>query len=184
MGRRKARYNTTASNALYFAPKPPVRTPDDGADVVTALHHASTELDAAACAHYLAEGCNVNARSPGARETALVWAVRSRDGKDESVWGVVQLLLAAGADPNIPADNGRTPLFYACERGLALTIETLLVGGAAGDRRDKSGFLPGDLLDSFLRLDKMAVRRVAAGRRRLLDKLAGGGQLPRGGGNG
>ncbi|GAB9471442.1 Tkl protein kinase [Globisporangium polare] len=57
--------------------------------------------------------------------TALCYAATIVDSVD-----AVQLLLARGADPNIPDDQGNTPLLVASERGHFATVAALLDEGA------------------------------------------------------
>ena len=45
--------------------------------------------------------------------TALAWAAKIDHGHGE----IAAILLAAGADPTIPSNNGRTPLEWAVEFG-------------------------------------------------------------------
>ncbi|MBB6048764.1 ankyrin repeat domain-containing protein [Armatimonas rosea] len=53
--------------------------------------------------------------------------------------GVVQALLAAGANPNATDNQGRTPLMWAAKSGLPDLVEALLKKGADPKRKDKAG---------------------------------------------
>jgi hypothetical protein len=76
----------------------------------------------------LALGVNVNCRDPSLDGgTPLIWAVRQR--REEAV----EVLLAAGADPNIRTGTGQSALFFAIGDPLedrSRTIEALVLGGA------------------------------------------------------
>jgi ankyrin repeat protein len=65
----------------------------------------------------------------------IVWAVERQNAK------AVQLLLAAGADPNggFTSITGFTPIFVACESGDAIVITLLLDAGADVNRTGPQG---------------------------------------------
>jgi Ankyrin repeats (many copies) len=71
-------------------------------------------------------------------ETPLVAQARQADR-----WlgrlGVVQALLAAGANPNATDNQGRTPLMWAAKSGLPDFVEALLKKGADTKYKDKAG---------------------------------------------
>jgi len=55
----------------------------------------------------------------------------------------VEKLLASGIDVNIRDDNGKTPLYIACEKNVDIKIvEKLLIAGAKTNIRDKKGVAP------------------------------------------
>src|SRR5262249_19253746 len=58
----------------------------------------------------------------------------------------VDYLLAAGADPNVGAFAGATPMHVAVQRGHHELVPRLLAAGADPDRVDDHGRTPGDWL--------------------------------------
>jgi ankyrin repeat protein len=56
-----------------------------------------------------------------------------------------QILLSAGADPNIQGELGSTPLHNAIDQGHAEFVRLLLRHGAATDVPDEDGVTPFDL---------------------------------------
>jgi ankyrin repeat protein len=80
-------------------------------------------------------------------ETALHWAV-SRQHTE-----IVTMLLDAGADPNVPDNDGYTPLHDVAEMGDCPPVRTmreaLLAAGADSSRREKNGRTPSDLAESM-----------------------------------
>jgi ankyrin repeat protein len=75
---------------------------------------------------------DVNARQ-GDGATALHWAVHRRDDS------LVDLLLRAGAKPDLADDTGATPLYLACLNRSAATIERLLQARANANAALVSG---------------------------------------------
>ena len=79
-------------------------------------------------------------------ETALYWAV-SRQHTE-----IVTILLGAGADPNVPDNDGYTPLHDVAEMGdcspARAMLEALLAAGADPSRQEKNGRTPLDLAES------------------------------------
>ena len=73
-------------------------------------------------------GADVNARDSRGR-TPLITAVAMRAGRTSSLRLVCELLAAPGVDVNLAANDGRTALAIARERG-HLAVEMLLL--AAG----------------------------------------------------
>jgi ankyrin repeat protein len=67
-------------------------------------------------------GADVNAISPDNQLTPLILAIRSRQV------GIVRALLAKGADPNLPARSGPTPLRAASD---SPEIQQLLIQAGA-----------------------------------------------------
>jgi hypothetical protein len=66
----------------------------------------------------------INARESVDGTTALIWAVRRGHA------GVVEVLLARDADPNVTDEDGKAPLHFAAERGRRGLVEPLLARGA------------------------------------------------------
>ncbi len=105
---------------------------EKGADVnygadrgqVTPLMIAALNGPAPMVALLLAKGAEVNAGASAS--TALTEAVRKGDP------GVVRLLLEAGADPNVPMNDGSAPVCYAKTRGWADAAALLAQAGGQG----------------------------------------------------
>jgi len=74
------------------------------------------------------------------------WQIGSKDagiGWEEKLIRVVELLLENGADPDCKADDGRTPLTIAIERGRAGLVKTLLATGRIDlTHKDEAGRTP------------------------------------------
>ncbi len=96
----------------------------------TALHEACWTNDIATAKILLKAGANVDF----GHESALSFAIRGNSDK-----AMIQLLLDAGADPNLPDKEGRTPLMFAAEKGKRFIVDLLLDNGAKVDQRDKKG---------------------------------------------
>ena len=87
------------------------------------IARACVRGDARAVAAALRRGVNPNARHR--HRTLLNWA--AQEGRD----GVLAVLLAGGADPNRPADDGRVrPLHTAAGAGHVRLVRRLLRAGA------------------------------------------------------
>ena len=101
--------------------------PDYGAaqGTVTPLMVAALNGAASTVELLIRSGAAVNATA--GRTTALTEATR-RGYAD-----VIALLLAARADPNVPMDDGSTPLCYAKRHGYAETMQLLRAAGARDD---------------------------------------------------
>lgn len=90
----------------------------------------------------LYENCRVLLRAGAdperkvAGRTALATAVRLGSPR------IVDLLLAAGADPGRREDNGDTPLHVAAALGRARESRALLAAGADGSARNRQGWTP------------------------------------------
>ena len=80
-------------------------------------------------------------------ETALHWAV-SRQHTE-----IVTMLLDAGANPNVPDNDGYTPLHDVAEMGdcppARTMLEALLAAGADPSRQEKNGRTPSELAESM-----------------------------------
>jgi len=85
------------------------------------------------------EGANVNVRNVTGY-TPLHMAFRLTDG--DRLLPMIQALLDAGAEPNIAADNGQTPLFHAVAAGEINAVEALLNRGADPAARDSHLNIP------------------------------------------
>jgi ankyrin repeat protein len=82
----------------------------------------------------------------GEGQTALHWAVSRR------LPTIVIMLLGAGANPNVPDNDGYTPLHDVAEMGdcqpARAMAAALLAAGADPSRPEKSGRTPSDLAES------------------------------------
>jgi tankyrase len=95
-----------------------------GADVhgtdkngVTALHHAVRFRSPSAVKTLIEHGANVNQACRRNGSTPLHRAVTQTGapgtaGRDRAARKIIQLLLAAGADPSIPNKSGKKPIDY------------------------------------------------------------------------
>jgi ankyrin repeat protein len=106
------------------------------------------------CQFLLEHGADANHSLPETGETPLHAALAKTDSAAHTL--VVQVLLAAGADPNRPAKSGaptgafmrdcrtkgETPLHRAAAFGSAEAVELLLAAGAKRDARDAHGDSP------------------------------------------
>jgi len=92
----------------------------------------------------------VNARDLATGETALHIVVQRRD----LVW--LRFLLQKGANPNIAAKNGLTPLVLATNLGFNDGVEALVEGGARIDVTNAAGETP--LIAAVHRRDTALVR--------------------------
>lgn len=86
-------------------------------------------------------GLNVNTQN-GLDSTPLDFALKYRS-KDLDL-RVVRLLLARGADPNVPAWDG-TPLHRASQSGRIEIVRLLVERGASIEVRDNQGRTPMDV---------------------------------------
>ena len=96
----------------------------------------------------------VNARDIASGETALHIVVQRRD----LVW--LRFLLQKGANPNIAAKNGVTPLVLATNLGFNDGVEALVDGGARIDVTNAAGETP--LIAAVHRRDTALVRLLLA----------------------
>lgn len=81
-------------------------------------------------------GVNVNETDPGTGRTALHWAAR------ENRTEVIDLLIAAKADPNSSDRTGKGPLTLAAETGSIDAEKLLIAKGASLTNRDSIGGTP------------------------------------------
>jgi uncharacterized protein len=109
-----------------------------------ALMHAVMRNDPEKVAALIKAGVWLDETDEG--ETALHWAV-SRQHTE-----IVVMLLDAGANPNVPDNDGYTPLHDVAEMGdcpPARTMrEALLAAGADPSRQEKNGRMPSELAGS------------------------------------
>jgi ankyrin repeat protein len=114
------------------------------------LHMAVGRADPAAFAWLLRQGLDLNAQTRTG-ETALMLCARPPEDVPEhwaaENWREYALrdareLLAAGADPNLADEAGRTALDSACETGDADMVSLLLMTGARADCADADGVTP------------------------------------------
>jgi uncharacterized protein len=106
------------------------RALEGGADIhstdkngVTALHHAVRFRSPAAVKTLLEHGANVNQACRRNGSTPLHRAVTQTGapgtaGKAAAAWEIIEVLLAAGADPAIPNKSGKTPADYVTTEAL------------------------------------------------------------------
>jgi ankyrin repeat protein len=93
------------------------------------------------------KGVNIHQRDKEDDFTVLMhYASR---GSEEGV----QVLLAAGADPNLVDDDGQTALMFAAWGGHIETAKVLVAGGALVDVADKNGSTASDIARSRGRED-------------------------------
>lgn len=94
------------------------------------LHVASEHGQAKSVALLLAKGADPS-KQDGAGRTALSCAVASGAPLE-----LVQQLLESGADPNLPRDDGKTPMFFAQDAG---TAQLLVSAGGDPTILDRQG---------------------------------------------
>lgn len=94
------------------------------------LHVAASFSDARLCRLLVQLGADVNQKAGSLRETALHAAAGVRDPKSADV---VDVLVKAGADPNVLDKDGWTPLHTCAAFGCAQTARVLIEHGARVD---------------------------------------------------
>lgn len=136
--------------------------------------------DVAAVRALLDAGTGVEARDAVFHRPWLSWAAMADAG------GVAEVLLAAGADPNVDRSVGSTPLHLAAFCGGAAVAERLLAAGADPRARTLGGTVPRESLAlspthvaAYVRMNGLPeadAARIAAGRprtRRLIEEAGG-----------
>lgn len=107
-----------------------------------AASHANLEVVKALLAH----GASVSGPAKSTRRKAIHYAIRpieqSSPGRPQQRLAVVKVLLKAGADPNLRAENDWTPLHEAVAAGNTEIVELLLQHGAKVDAPTHSGRTP------------------------------------------
>jgi ankyrin repeat protein len=99
---------------------------------VPALHVAAANDNVEAAKILISHGAKIDVRDTVNNDTALIYGIR--DGK----FRVAELLLEAGADPNLTDRRGFTPLHIAVARNDAELVQRLLDHGAAINVRTRS----------------------------------------------
>ena len=93
--------------------------------------------DVPALKQLLEDGADPNARSDSV--TPLGWAILG-SGRTPTVYTQVEVLLAAGADPNLIDDRGQTALHYAAQYGGSDAVtQALIDGGVSVNTQDSHG---------------------------------------------
>ena len=109
------------------------------------LHMVVGRADPAPFAWLLRQGLDLNAQTRTG-ETALMLCARPPEEAPDhwAEWGLrdARDLLAAGADPNLADEAGRTALDSACETGDADMVALLLMTGGKADCADADGVTP------------------------------------------
>ena len=99
---------------------------------VPALHVAAANDNVEAAAILISHGAKIDVRDKVNNDTALIYGIR--DGK----FSVAEVLLEAGADPNLTDRRGFTPLHIAVARDDVKIVQSLLDHGAAINVRTQS----------------------------------------------
>jgi ankyrin repeat protein len=135
-------------------------------DGKTPLMSAAQNLSA--CEALMAHGARIDAHAEDGR-TAMHFAVDWYEydfhpgGTEERAVSVLELLFAAGADPEVRDRLGRTPMMLAALNGHDPSIETLLKHGAKVNARDNAGRAAVTWASSRGETDKCLVALLAAG---------------------
>ena len=118
-----------------------------GADVnacgdylLTPLFYAAHAMQLDAVQVLLEHNAGINSQDHNGN-TPLYWILSNCSSYEKFV-EMARRLLEHGADPNICADNHRTPLHEAASRGLLEATRLLLGYGAKVDEKDKNGKTP------------------------------------------
>lgn len=82
---------------------------------------------------------------PSARSTNDFWVLPLHSAASGAHPEIVELLLAAGAEPDAQQRHGWTPLHAAAQNGDARSLEALLAAGADATLRNDDGHSPADL---------------------------------------
>ncbi|MSU23312.1 MAG: hypothetical protein EXS32_05745 [Opitutus sp.] len=102
----------------------------------TSIDEAIARGEIADVKRHLARAPELARGAAGAKLTPLHQAILRKKPD------IVALLLAAGADVNVPDASNRTPLHLAVERADAALVKTLLARQADATRRDRTGWTP------------------------------------------
>jgi ankyrin repeat protein len=141
----------TASAIINDQPRIALLLVDAGADVNTGggfqITEAASDGFMPLVLRMIDKGANPNARNPGSHQTALYFFAQRVEHPADLKW--VAALLEKGADPNLPDDEGTTPLHLIAGMGPPndswdrVDFARLLVAhGANLNARDKSGRTP------------------------------------------
>ena len=99
---------------------------------VPALHVAAANDNVEAAVILISHGAKIDVRDTASNDTALIYGIR------DSKFRVAELLLEAGADPNLTDRRGFAPLHIAAARNDAELVRCLLDHGAAINVRTHS----------------------------------------------
>lgn len=126
--------------AMLLAAGAPVNLADDqGFTPLREVAECRTSERACDCMHLLiAAGADINYQSFSG-EPPLYWTTSAYNGQ-----GLMQILLEAGADPNLCGNDGFTSLHSAAEGGCAEAVRLLLAAGADPTLKDAQGRMPRD----------------------------------------
>jgi ankyrin repeat protein len=115
-------------------------------DGFTALHYPAFfgGPDAAESARVLLEA----GADPSARSTNDFWVLPLHSAASGAHPEIVELLLAAGADPDAPQRHGWTPLHAAAQNGDPRSLDALIAAGADVTVRNEDGHSAADLARS------------------------------------
>jgi ankyrin repeat protein len=127
----------TVSALLASGADPNIRAPDASGFTAlqTAIHELSEDAPLDIVNLLIAHGAEVDRRDHGGDSTPLLMAVFRRQQ------AVVEVLLKAGADPNVRGSEGDTPLCVAAEKG-EHEVATLLLEHGAIKTIDERGGIP------------------------------------------
>ena len=125
-------------------------------DGFTALHFAAFFADAQVVEFLVTRGAEVDARGTGWMTGTALHSAASRRRAD-----IAQVLLDAGADPNVRQAKGWTPLHSGAHNGSAELVRMLLDAGADPSPADDDGATPVQLSEAEGHADTVALLREA-----------------------